>query len=298
LLLAFAPSACRGDDRCGARLSPCALLGDAGTLCADTQSSFSHCGACFRHCAVGQRCVAGRCVLLVCDEGRADCADRYTRRECSRDGRSFVTFECPVDTVCARGQCRTWPDESAFEPVEHETFEQPLDLPDWLVTPGMCGRVETTSADASDAARLARFTGPLYARRALRFGEGDVSAASVRLRALGAANAELALFATAGSASAGVAGGVRVRVEGAALRVYLANGALAHERPADRQPFTLRVEQDRARDRLRVLVDGRVAREATLSTFILIGSHLQVQSSAPCGQPTFELEDIRTWSAP
>lgn len=292
LLVAFA--GCR-DDRCSGSLSPCDLIADAGFLCVDTQSSWSHCGACFRHCATGQRCVEGRCVLFACAANASDCVDRFTRRECSGDGRNFATYSCAGDTVCAAGRCRTWPADSDWSLVERASLEQPPDLPEWLVTAGQCSTIEPTSADGQ---RVLRFAGPLYARRALRLGEAMASAASVRFRALGSPSAELALFATAGSASSGIAGGVRVRIEDGMLRVWLANGAIAHERSADRAMLTLRVEQDRARDRLRVIVDDVVAREVTLSTLVLIGSHLQIESRAPCEQGTFEIAELQTWSAP
>lgn len=295
LSFVLALSACHGDDRCGATLSPCALIGDGGALCVDTQSSWSHCGGCFLHCAVGQRCVAGRCVLPVCEANAVDCVDLFTRRECGRDGRNFATYECPADTVCAAGRCRTWPDDSAWSAVDHETFDAPPDLPDWLVSAGRCATIETSE---DGAGRLTRFAGPFYARRALRFGEGQASAVSVRFRAISAPRAELAIFAMAGSASSGIAGGVRIRTEGSTMRVELANGALAYERAADGSTLTVRVEQDRARDRVRVLVDGRFAREAALSAFVLIGPYLHLRSDAACGEQSFAIEDVQTWSAP
>ncbi len=203
-------------------------------------------------------------------------------------------FECPPDAVCAAGRCRAWPDDSAWTSIEHDSFDSPPDLPDWLVTVGRCGSVELVGSQGAEAAR---FSGPMYARRALRFGEGAASAASVRFRALGAANAELTLFAMAGGASAGIAGGVRASVAGETLRITLANGAVVYERPRDDRPTNLRVERDEARDRLRVLVDGAAVHEASLRSFVLLGTHLQLQSQAACGQPTFELQEVRTWSA-
>lgn len=234
-------------------------------------------------------------MLPVCEGGRASCVDAWTRQECSADGRDFATYPCPFDTVCAEGRCRAWPADEAWSLVEQASLEHPPDLPDWLSSAGRCGSVETTRVDGQSAFR---FIGPLYARRVLRLGDEAASAAEVRFRALGSERGELALLARAGSASAGVAGAVRVRVEGGVLRVRLANGAVLFERAADDSTMTLRVEQDRARDRFRVRVDHTTVAEGMLSTLLLIGSHLQIQSDAACGEATFEVHQIRTWSAP
>lgn len=299
---AAALAGCAVDARCPASQNACESPSDAGYLCADWQSEWSHCGACFRHCAVGQQCVRGRCETLVCHPHSSDCINLQTRRECDGQGRNFATYSCARGTVCAAGRCREWPEPEAWTLVERDTFERAPELPDWLIVARTCGAASVLTAPNR---RMLQFTGPVYARRVLRFtassptlAANSARAVSVRFRAVGAGEAELALLASPGSARAGVAGCIRARVIDGRLRIALTNGSVVSEQPADESSVTIRVEIDEARRRVRVLIDGVVRQELGLADFPLLGSYLQVNSDTPCNTPTFEIEEVQTWSAP